>query len=232
MRTEADRTPATHDDDLEGQRRAARWTPADAPLAIAMTVGAIHSLAVTLLPGLRLAYDKPALHLTLETAEGLIAALLAYLAAGRFRSTGRVDQLAMAWAFSVLALVNLFLSAGPIAVLGSRPGGMVTWVAVGLRLVAIGSLCLASLSTTRLAPRGRALAKPLLVTTGAVAVTVALAAVAADAWLRGAIDPTTPPNGGQAGSGAYLVVATVQLVALGLYVGAAAGFSRQGRREG
>ena len=230
MRVEADCTPATHD----GQHQrspVARWTLADAPLAIAVGIGVTHSLVVSLLPSLRLAYDNPALHLTLETAEGLIAALLAYLAAGRFRSTGRVDQLAMAWAFSVLALVNLFLSAGPIAVLGSRPGGMVTWVAVGLRLVAIGSLCLASLSQSRVAPGGRPLAKPLLLTTGVVAVMVILAAVAADARLHEAIDPTTPPNGEQAGSGAYMVVATLQLVALGLYAGAGVGFSREGRRE-
>ncbi len=232
MVAEADRTPGTYDDDQDGGRRAARWTAADAPLAIAMTIGGVHTLAVTLLPGLRLAYDKPALHLTLETAEGLIAALLAYLAGGRFRSTGRVDQLAMAWAFSVMAVVNLFLSAGPIAVLGSRPVGAVTWVAIGLRLVAIALLCLASLSKTRLAPRGRPLTKPLLLTTGAVAVTVMLAGVAADAWLKEAIDPTTPPTRGQPGAGAHAVVSVVQLLALGLYVVAAAGFTRQSRKEG
>lgn len=58
--------------------------------------GGAHTLVVILLPGLRLAYQNPALHLTLETAEGLIAALLAYLAAGRFRSTGRLEQLTVA----------------------------------------------------------------------------------------------------------------------------------------
>ena len=151
---------------------------------IALSIGAVHSLAVTILPGLRLAYDKPQLHLILETAEGLIAALLAYLAAGRFRSTGRLDHLAMAWAFSVLALVNLFLSAGPIAILGSRPGGDGDVGGGGAPPGGHRALYLASLSTTRSVVAGRPLAKALFLTTGAAAVTIMLAVVVADAWWR------------------------------------------------
>ncbi|HEV2767041.1 MAG TPA: sensor histidine kinase [Acidimicrobiales bacterium] len=222
----------TSDRSTPGRRRPVRWVTADPPLVAALAIGGIHTVVVSLLPSLRLAYDNPALHLTLETAEGLIAALLAYLAAGRFRSTGRVQHLVMAWAFSVMAVVNLFLSAGPITILGSRPVGAVTWVAIGLRLVAIAFLCVASLTRTRLAPRGRPLMKTLLVMTGAVALTVALAAVVADAWLQDAIDPTRPPTGDQAGAGAHGVVTAVQVVALGLYAAAAAGFTRQSRKEG
>ncbi len=232
MEAEADRTPVTDDHDETVRQRVVRRPISDLPLLTALAIGAAHTLVVTLLPGLRLAYDNPALHLTLETAEGLIAALLAYLAAGRFRSTGRVQHLAMAWAFSVMAVVNLFLSAGPIAVLGSRPVGAVTWVAIGLRLVAIAFLCVASLTRTRLALRGRPLMRALLVMTGAVALTVVLAAVVADAWLQEAIDPTRPPTGNQPGAGAHEVVTAVQIVALGLYAAAAAGFTRQSRKEG
>jgi signal transduction histidine kinase len=204
---------------------------ADPPLAVALGLGAAHTVVV-LIPGLRFAYDNPGLHLMLETGEGLIAALLAYLAAGRFRLTGRVQHLAMAWAFSVMAVVNLVLSAGPLAIAGSRPAGALTWIAVGLRLVAIAFLCLASLTRARRAPPGRPLTKALLVMTGVVAVTVLVAAVAADAWLHEAVDPTTPPRAAEGpGAGAHPVVSGIQLLALALYAAAGAGFTRQSRRE-
>lgn len=208
-----------------------RWAAANPPLAAALALGAAHTLLL-FVPGWRFAYDKPALHLTLETAEGLIAALLAYLAFGRFRSTGRVQQLVVAWAFSVMAVVNLFLSAGPLAILGSRPRGTLTWLAVGLRLAAIAFLCAAALAETRRVRRGKPLVKALVVMTGAVAATVLLVAVASDVWLEEAIDPTTPPGASWAvGTGPHPVVSAVQLVALALYATAAAGFTRQSHRE-
>lgn len=59
------------------------------PMAAALVAGIWVTLVVVLVPFVQFAYDNPQLHLALETAEGMIAAHLAYLILGRFRTTGR-----------------------------------------------------------------------------------------------------------------------------------------------
>ncbi|MDP9070505.1 MAG: sensor histidine kinase [Actinomycetota bacterium] len=149
----------------------------------------------------------------------------------RFRTTRRLQQLLLAWSFSVLAAVNLLLSALPIVTLGARPTGAPTWAAATLRVVAAGTICAAAWVGSRSGPRKPVIA-PLLAGTLAVLVLIGLMAAAADAWLANPVDPSLPPaSSGWPRIEGHPVVLGIQLVALGLYTIAAIGFSRQARGE-
>lgn len=208
------------------------WVRENRPTVTAITLGAGLTLFVTLLPFVQFAYDNPQLHLALETAEGVIAAHLAYLVLGRFRTTGQFRHLALAWSFSMMATVNLLLGALPIVTLGSRPLGPLPWAAVGLRLAAIATFCLAGFAGGRLAPQSRALLVFVAKTTLAVFATVALLAWSADLFLAHAVDPSLSPRpSGWPRIVGHPVVLTIQLVALVLFAVAAVRFTREAQEK-
>ncbi|HEV2809243.1 MAG TPA: sensor histidine kinase [Acidimicrobiales bacterium] len=214
-----------------GVEMGSTWVTKNRPTAAALALGVGLTLFVTLLPSVHLAYENPQLHLALETAEGIIAAHLAYLIVGRFRTTGQLRHLALAWAFAMMGTANLLFGALPIVTLGSRPAGIVTWAAAGLRLVAIAMLCLAGFAGTRLAPQGRAIVVFVASTTLGVLATVGLLAAAADAFLARPVDPSiAPTSSGWAGIVGHPVVLGVQLVALLLFAIAAVKFTREAQR--
>jgi signal transduction histidine kinase len=64
--------------------------------------------AVTILsPAVRFAYRNPGLHLVLETAEALVASLVAFLVFGRFRRSGHQRDLFLTFALGLLSAVNV-----------------------------------------------------------------------------------------------------------------------------
>lgn len=209
-----------------------RWLRENRPLAAAIGLGT----GVTLLsvsPVVQVAYDNPQLHLALETAEGVIAAHLAYLFFGRFRTGGELRLLALAWAFGMLSAINLFLGALPIVTLGTRPPGTVTWAAAGFRLVAIGVLCSAGFAGGRLAPRGRALWVFLCSSTVSAGAAVALFAALAGNFLAAPVNPSIPPTtSGWPQIVGHPVVLAIQLIGLVLFSLAAFRFTRESEREG
>ena len=210
----------------------AGWVRENLPTAAAVGLGVGLTLFVTLLPILQFAYDNPQLHLALETAEGVIAGHLAFLVLGRFRTSGQLRHIALAWAFAVMGAVNLVLGALPIVALGSRPVGLLTWIAAGLRLVAIATLCLAGFAGPRLAPQGRALATFVVTTTLGVLATVGLAGLAADVFLAQAVDPSaSPATSGRRLIVGHPVVLGIQLAAVVLFAVAAVRFTREAQRE-
>ncbi len=210
------------------------WLGQNRPIAAALALGVGLTLFVTLLPFVDLAYDNPQLHLALETAEGIIAAHLAYLILGRFRTSGQLRHLALAWSFGMMASVNLLLGALPIVTLGTRPVGVLPWAAAGLRLVAIAGLCLAGFAGSRLAPHGLALLKFLGTITFGVVAAVALAAWAADLFLAHAVDPSLSPKttGWWPRITGHPVVQGIQLGALALFAVAAMRFTLEAQRSG
>lgn len=209
------------------------WVRDNRPMAAALALGAGLTLFMTLLPFVQLAYENPQLHLAMETAEAVIAAHLAYLIIGRFRTTGELRHLTLAAAFALMAAVNLLLGALPIVALGARPGGALTWAAAGFRLVAVAGLCLAAFAGTRLAPQGRDLVMFVVITTLSVLVTVGVAALAADLFLAEALDlslsPTSSDRPRIVGHPAAL---GLQLVALVLFAVATVTFTREAQRTG
>lgn len=202
------------------------------PLKVAFIVGAGLTLFVTVSPLAHFAYDNAALHLALETAEGVIAGLLAYLAVKRHRATGRLQDVVLAWVFSVLAFVNLFLAAGPLVAEQARPGAWLTWVTLGLRLVAVAGLCVGALAGARPIPPRMKLRFAVLGSTVAVFAAIGLAASAADAGLAEPVNALLSPRDQRPPwAVGHPVVLAVQVLALVLYAGAAVGFHRQAREQ-
>ncbi|MGH9152917.1 MAG: sensor histidine kinase [Acidimicrobiales bacterium] len=194
--------------------------------------GAGLTLFVGILPFVHFAHDEPNLHLALEVAEGGIAGVLAYLAAKRYRATGRLQDAVLAWAFSVFAFVNLFLSAGPLVSEHERPGGWLTWATLGARFAGVTAVCAGALAGARAAPPWTRLRWALLATTVGTVAGVGLAASAAGAWLAAPVDLSVSP-----GSRVtpwvvgHPVVLAVQVLALGLYSVAAVSFTRQAQER-
>ena len=202
-------------------------------MAAAVLIGAALTLFVSVLPLVHFAYDNAALHLALETAGGLIAGLLAYLAVQRYRATHRLQDVALAWVFSVLAFVNLVLSAGPLVAEGGRRGAWLTWAALGFRLVASAALCGGAYTAGRPAPPERALLYAVAGATAAAVLTVGLGAWAASTWLAEPVNPTLSPRvGARQWLVGHPVVLAIELLTLGLYAGAAARFTRHAKKQG
>ncbi|MDQ4133395.1 MAG: hypothetical protein M3179_09365, partial [Actinomycetota bacterium] len=210
---------------------SSKWLRDNRPTAAALALGGGLTLLVTFLPLAQVAYDNPQLHLALETAEGVIAAHLAYLILGRFRTTGQLRHLALVWAFGMFAVANLLLGALPIVSLGTRPAGALPWAAVGLRLLAAATLCFAGFTGSRLAPQGRTLVVFVATTTLGAVVAVGLTAWAADSFLADAVDPSLSP---EASLWPRIVghpaVMGVQLVGLFLFILAAIRFTTEAQR--
>src|SRR3954451_5345140 len=91
-------------------RSPARLSAAAAAVAIALTI------AVVALPELRFAYRAPALHVALETANAVVALLVAFLVYGRYQQSARTQELLLTLGLVVVAVPNLVLTALPSAV--------------------------------------------------------------------------------------------------------------------
>src|SRR5919112_1492631 len=89
-------------------------------LAIVVLLSASVTVGVAVSPGVRFAYRQPALHVAVETTAAIIGLIAAYLVAGRFQRTRRLDNLLLAFALSVLAGTNLAFGAIP-AILADSP---------------------------------------------------------------------------------------------------------------
>ncbi len=108
------------------------------------------ALAVTLLvlvvPDVRFAYRAPALHVVLETAEGVVAFVAAYLVGGRFREHRGLQELLLTSGLLVLGAANLLLSALPAAVLLTRDEDLSRWAPLTARLFGTVLIAVAALA--------------------------------------------------------------------------------------
>ena len=217
-----------------GRALSPSWPPAlDLPVAVALGVGALLTLLVTVSPLVRFAYDNVSLHVALETGEGLIGALLAYLAAQRFRARGGARDAVLAWTFAVLAATNLVLSAIPMVTLGERPEGALTWAVIGLRLAGAAGLCAASLVDRAASVDPRRLRRWVVRGSAVVVAVVALGATAAGTFLADVVDPSlSPESSGRPRIVGHPAALTVQVLAMALFASAALGFARQARTTG
>ncbi|HET7488447.1 MAG TPA: sensor histidine kinase [Acidimicrobiales bacterium] len=204
------------------------------PMAAAVATGVTLTVLAVATPFLRLAYDNPSLHVALETAEGLIGALVAYLAAQRFRVSGSRRELVLAWTFSLLAVTNLALSAVPLVTSGARPGGDLPWIVMGLRLSGAAGLLVAAWADPAATTTWERARRPLAGVTAGVVVAVTVGAAAAGAWLAEAVE--LPLDAGATGRPRLVghpVVLAVQIVAMALFAAAALRFAgRSGGDDG
>jgi signal transduction histidine kinase len=198
---------------------------------LAALLGAFATLLVMALAQLQFAYRAFGLHIALETAAAFVAFLVAHLFYGRFRQSGRVDDLALTLGLGVIACANGFFAAIPAAVSNGRPVAFATWAPLGGRLIGEVLFLFAAF-----APRRR-LANPLRAARVAmcccfgllVAVGVGVA-VAAD-QLPSGIDPNVMPGRSDL-LGAPAGIVAVQAAGIGLYAAAAIGFTRRAEEGG
>ena len=202
-----------------------------APIAAAFAIGLLATTFVTIVPGLRFAYESLALHVALESAQGVVALVLCYLMFGRLRQTNHLRDLLLTAAFAAFASTNLFVSALPIAV-GGENLGVTTWTAAGLRLVAGVLLAAAATVPDRRLSMDGLLIRTIL--TGAVVIAVVVVlAVAADWSLSELIDPElSPESSGEPVISGHPVAVTIQVLSAAVMAVAALAFAARAATTG
>jgi signal transduction histidine kinase len=194
-------------------------------------VGVAATVVVAASPAVRFAYDAPSLHVFVETTAGLIALFGAFLVFGRFRQSGRLDDLVLSCALAILSASSLLLQTLPLAS-GLDTASFPTWAPLGGRI--LGALLLAGAafsSPTRLRDPHR-FAVRIFGAAGlalaAIAVPVALLAV----HLPAGVDPGLSPSEavGRPQLSAHPLLIATQFVSAALYAAAAVGFTRRAER--
>jgi len=182
---------------------------------------------------LRFAYRSAELRVLLETAQAVIAALVALLLYGRHRRSVLWGDLLAAYALFIFGITNLFFALLP-ALAEPTAGGTLdrfnTWAPLVARTV--GAVALA---TAALAPgRWSRLRRPGLAVAGALAGTVgstAAVVLAVVHRLPPVIEAGLATGGERPDLDAPRLLLAAQLVLLGTFALAAAGFARQARQD-
>lgn len=199
-------------------------------MLVTAVISSVVTIEIALLPQLHFAYRRPAMHVALETAASLIALLAGFLVFGRLRRGSRLNELVLACALAVLALLNVFCLTVP-ALAELVPDDLMLWAAL-----MGGSVGAVLFALAAFVPRRR-LRRPGLVLAGgaaAVAAAVLLAVVVSDfteRWPRAAA-AAQPSDPAGASFHAQPMVLALQLLMTLLYGLAAAGFLGRSRRLG
>jgi signal transduction histidine kinase len=188
--------------------------------------GTFVTLLVMELEQLQFAYRAFGLHVALETAASFVAFLAAHLFYGRFRQSGRVDDLALTLSLGVIACANVFFSAIPAAVSNGSPAPFATWAPLSGRLIGEALFAFAAFAPpSRLAHPARTARFAILGCFGLLAA-VAIGFGASASHLPAGIDPNMAPGRADV-LAAPLVIPAVQAVGILLYSAAAVGFTRR-----
>lgn len=184
--------------------------------------------AVVLLPFARFAYRAPVLHVVLETAEGCIALLVAYLLYGRYRRTGSTRSLMLTYALMVVAVANLALQALPSAVASDA---VTSWAPLTVRLTGVCLLTAAAVAPER-TRTGPVTARAGLLACGALVVLVLGGALTFGDRLPPAVDPGLDPSSAVGPVlGGHPLALAAQVVSGLLYAVAAIAFTRQAQDD-
>jgi signal transduction histidine kinase len=127
-------------------------------------------------------------HVVLNTVDGCVALLVAYLLHGRFTRDRSVHYLLLAQGFVLLAVAGLGLGPGLRAVVGSPVGTVDVWLPLALRV--LGAAIIAAAAVVRPRPVGRTWwqSSPLPLPAAAVALVWALL------WALGRRVPVAVPD--------------------------------------
>ena len=203
-----------------------RVVPRQRRVVAAAAVGSLVTLAVPLVGPLRFVYERPSVNVAMDTVEGMIAAVVAYLFFGRFQLLRRQRDLALTIAFTTFVLLNLMLSAFPTAASGTATP-TAAWGGLMLRIVAAGLLLAATVPGDEEA-RTRWLVRRAAIGFAAAA----LAALLAVAFIGRPIDEILTP---EESAGPHLVghplFLASHLVAMTLLLAAAWRFDQRAAEE-
>lgn len=121
---------------------------------LAASAALIVTLSISLSESLRFASYSPAGYVALETAAGLVAAIAAYIALGRFRLSGAPSDLALVAALGLLAVTTLVFFTLP-AIARDSVGALAVWGQAVGTVMAAGAFALAAFVPDRAAGRSR-----------------------------------------------------------------------------
>ncbi len=205
--------------------------PHRAPAATAVAA-AVLTAALVFTP-LGFTYRSPELRVSLETAQAVIAALVALLLYGRSRRSGLWGDLLAAYALFLFAATSLFFVLLPLLA-DPSPGGNLdrfdTWAPLFARMVGAGALAWAALAPVRWVHLRRG---PLAMvdTVGATVVSLALLVWATLDWLPPVVEHLPASGSARPDLDAPGGLLAAQLLLLTLFALAAAGFARRARHE-
>lgn len=158
--------------------RPARWLLITVGIALAITA------AIAAVPDFRFAYRNPPMHIALNTAEGVIALLVAFLMLGRFRQRCLMMDLLIVYSLAILGITNLALSLVPAIPAASTLDEVLTWAPLGIRTMgALGIAIAPWVSTVKLDNTGA------WTTTALSAIVVTVAGITVLIWLQSDLLP-------------------------------------------
>src|SRR5689334_374875 len=123
------------------------------PTLLGWAVGIAVTAAILGTPYLLFAYHDPQLHLVLDSADTGVALLVAFLIWGRYRRSGRLQDLLLAGGLLLLAVGGIGMALG-LHLLGLHDGRADVWLPVAIRVVGALLVLAASLVGVRRAPDG------------------------------------------------------------------------------
>ena len=119
-------------------------------VAGALVLGSAFTVAVYLLPRFDVAYRSIPLHIGVETFGGACGIITAFILLGRSRTALRPDEHALAAAFLVLFVENIFFRAIPSSLAGGGVTSFSAWSSAIARVLEACLLAWAAFSTPRL----------------------------------------------------------------------------------
>jgi signal transduction histidine kinase len=198
-------------------------------IAGATVIGAALTVLVVAVPALAGGHRSLSLHIAIETAASLIALLAAYLVFGRFQQNALLSDLTLVVALTIFGLTNILFRTVPAVVSGEAElDGFALWAPICGALAGAFIFALAALAPE--APVGKPARYVVVSLLVAMVSFGVLAAAAGFAQLDSWDDVAQPPPGrpelfGDAG------VSAAHFVAGALFIIAAVGFSRRGKRD-
>ena len=162
----------------------------DSSIGLTLALCVAVTLAAAFSPEIQFAYRQPGLHIAIETAAALVAALAAFLVGGRFARSHRLDDLLLSAALATLAVTNLLLGVVPSALL-SLPLDS-SWIWAQLLGLLLGSVIFALGSFAAPVALPRPAASAAVLAMAGLALVAVVAALAAAAGLDRS-RPRSPP---------------------------------------
>lgn len=211
---------------------ATTWEPPRAArlaMPVALVAVLVLSVAVAGLRSVSYAYEAPGLQIVLNTADAVIALVVAYLVHGRYRQHGRVRDLLLASGLVVIAVANLPVTAVVQAV-SVADRDQYHWLAVLVRTLAAVLFAAAALTPRAARVDRQAGRRAVLGAAAAAGWLAAVALLAVDRLPRTLPDELPQAEGGPLLTGHPALIG-LQAVAMLLFAAAAVAFHRAARRE-
>lgn len=192
------------------------------------------SAAATVLLGLTpvsVGLSSPVGHVVIETAAAVVSLLVAFIVLGRFLQTGRLSELVLASALTLLGVSNLVFSAGPAAA-GHPFSAWATWAAGTGRLLSAAGFAVAAFMGDARTRRPREATLKAAAAAAAILVLTALVFAVIAGHVPVALDPALSPDApGRPRFVGNAAVLAMQAVGMAFYAIAAVGFYQRATRD-